>query len=205
MALASIHSADEEYNITTRILQRYSSERYHGHYPYFWICLSLLTGDEPGIMWTDGSKVAYSNFDKDDNNRRQGCVYMVLNTLQWRVGSCMDKHFYICKGPADIALVLSSTSQAENSTLLSTLTTQFKLQHTHHSIKADLAADDTGLTGGQIAGIIIGVIGLLFTIGSVVYIIKSWPFKKPRCNFASPSLGFDNALFHKNQDNVEIS
>ncbi|XP_060599605.1 macrophage mannose receptor 1-like [Ruditapes philippinarum] len=206
MALASINSADEEYNITTQILQRYSSERYHGHYPYFWIGLTLLTGNEPGDTWTDGSKLVYSNFDNDDRNKRQGCVYMVLYTQQWRVGSCMDKHFYICKGPADIAMVPSSTSQAENSTVSSTLTTtQFKLPHIHRSSKMDRVADDSGLTGGQIAGIIIGVIGLLVIIGSVVYIIKSWTFKKPPYNFASPSLGFDNALFHKNQENVDIN
>jgi hypothetical protein len=74
-----------------------------------WSILNNL-GDEPGIMWTDGSKVAYSNFDKNDNNRRQGCVYMVLNTLQWRVGSCMDKHFYICKGPAGNIIIQISVS-----------------------------------------------------------------------------------------------
>jgi hypothetical protein len=66
-------------------------------------------------------------------------------------------------------------------------------------------ADDSGLTGGQIAGIIIGVLGLLLIISSVVYIIKSWTFKKTPYNFASPSLGFDNALFHKNQENVDIN
>ena len=57
-------------------------------------------GDEPMDMWTDGSKVVYSNLDKSDNSRLQGCVYLMLFTSQWRVASCEDKHFYICKRPA---------------------------------------------------------------------------------------------------------
>lgn len=67
-----------------------------------------------------------------------------------------------------------------------------------------VAIQVTGMSGGQIVGLIIGVAGLLFIVGVTVYIIRTWTYRKPSYNFEEPSLGFDNALFHKTQDTVSI-
>lgn len=67
------------------------------------------------------------------------------------------------------------------------------------------AAEKTGLSGGQVAGVTIGVLGLVMILCVLIYILRSWTFKKPKFTFEEPSLGFDNALFHKNQDTVSIN
>jgi hypothetical protein len=61
-----------------------------------------------------------------------------------------------------------------------------------------------GLSGGQIAGIVIGTIGCLVIAAVVFYIVRSKLFKKPVYDFQQPTLGFHNALYHNSQDRVSI-
>ncbi|XP_053408184.1 macrophage mannose receptor 1-like [Mercenaria mercenaria] len=203
MDLASINSAKENFKIISWILQKRWSNSLNV-YPYFWIGLSLQTGDVPVNMWTDGSSIVYSNIDTDNGGTKQGCVILMLFTGQWQVVSCTDKHFYVCKGRADVVTTLtpSSTTYSYDG---NTTSTTFQLPPFHHGQKMTRVAEKEGLSGGQVAGVVIGVLGLLVMIGVVVYILRSWKYKKPEYTFEAPSLGFDNALFVKNQDTIDIN
>ena len=54
------------------------------------------------------------------------------------------------------------------------------------------------------AGIVIGILGFIFIVSVIVYVImKNW---KPTWRYKmDTSLGFDNALFHKTNETVSIS
>ncbi|XP_053408178.1 uncharacterized protein LOC123560994 isoform X2 [Mercenaria mercenaria] len=207
MDLASINSAEENHKIIRWILKNRRSNSLY-MYPYFWIGLSLQTGNLPADRWTDGSSLVFSNIDRDKGGSKQGCVILKLFTGQWQVVSCTDKHFYVCKGPADVLTTLTPPSttftNVGNKTKNFTSTTR-KVQLPQFADSEKLAKEETGLSGGQVAGVVIGVLGLLVIIGVVVYILRSWTYKRPENTFEAPSLGFDNALFHKDQDSVDIN
>ena len=65
-------------------------------------------------------------------------------------------------------------------------------------------SENSGLTGGQVAGIIIGILGFVFIILVITYVIwKNW---KPTLIYKmDTSLGFDNALFHRTNETVSLS
>ena len=69
---------------------------------------------------------------------------------------------------------------------------------------SSIGDDDSGLSGGQIVGIVIGIIGVMFILGVAVYVIKTNYWKKAHYPVDKMSLGFDNALFNRNQETVSI-
>ena len=67
-----------------------------------------------------------------------------------------------------------------------------------------LVSEETSLSPGKVAGIVIGIFGAIFVLSVIVYVImKNW---KPSWRYKmDTSLGFDNALFHKTNETVSIS
>ena len=64
------------------------------------------------------------------------------------------------------------------------------------------------LTGGQVAGIVIGVIGTIIIIVVLIYVARATIINSSRYRFSKSggksSIGFDNALFTTSQDTVSV-
>ena len=73
-----------------------------------------------------------------------------------------------------------------------------------NSILFFIVSADSGLRGGQVAGIIIGILGFIFIVIVIGYVVwKNW---KPVLSYKTDtSLGFDNALFHRTNETVSLS
>uniref|UniRef100_A0A3Q3VSG6 Macrophage mannose receptor 1 n=1 Tax=Mola mola TaxID=94237 RepID=A0A3Q3VSG6_MOLML len=73
---------------------------------YFWTSLSN-TEDKHTFKWATKRKVTFTNFNVGMPDRRQGCVAMTTGIFAglWDVVSCSKKEKYICKKPAEGALM----------------------------------------------------------------------------------------------------
>lgn len=64
-----------------------------------------------------------------------------------------------------------------------------------------LSEDDTGLSAGEVIGIVIGVLGLI-VIGVAVYVVVR---QLRSATYSTKGWAFTNALYRRSADNVSIS
>ncbi|KAH0621417.1 hypothetical protein JD844_022705 [Phrynosoma platyrhinos] len=61
--------------------------------------------------WSDGSSVTFTYWDKQEPNvdkgKSQFCVSAQQSEGRWKVKSCKDKYFYICKRPGTAGSLIS--------------------------------------------------------------------------------------------------
>ena len=136
------------------------------------IWLGLDRNDYGGFEWVDNSPLDYTKWGPGEPNNAdniEDCVEMYYYTKDWNDVSCYSAAGYICKKQKMYERTMPPDSPEQQS---------------------------SGLSGGAITGIILGVLFAIVAAGAVIYILFFMQgFRLKKTSDPSPSVGFDNSLY----------
>ncbi|XP_039270051.2 macrophage mannose receptor 1-like [Styela clava] len=220
--LASFHSDDE---VSAFIVSIAGASSHN-----LWI--GLYSNGYDGWVWSDSTAVEYTNWnDNEPNGQGNGeeCVEMYPWSGAWNDVSCYEHRGYVCKKPAGYtrcyvpsAYRIECGYQGISESLCVThrgccfdptyVTANnsgcYYAENEFPSGFPQPPEEISGLSGGAIAGIVIGVIVALVLVGGIVYYMKGSEKSMPSMpTFSTPSFtskpkaptesqGFDNPLSH---------
>ena len=99
----------------------------------------------------------------------------------------IDNKYYVLCNSSKLYCQMSNTAHEKNPHLLFSLPT------------------GKTLSGGQVAGIVIGLIGFIVIVAAIVFIIRRRRLHQPLGPFVENASGFDNALYRKSEETEEVS
>ncbi|KAH9490404.1 hypothetical protein Btru_035117 [Bulinus truncatus] len=232
MQLASIHSEGELQFLRDQIdaLEAEASSISYVMRTNFWI--GLIRDSAGGYSWSDNTPTVYFNWANGEPTYRlnsqysntvteEECVEMYRDSGQWNDLSCIgNKQGYICKTTPVFPTTVTTTTAPptvtysdsfplDTTTLtghsdIPTATNFITRPAIYHLPSTEKYKDDGGLTGGQIAGIVIGIVGAAIMVGAIVFIVKRrYPIELPGRKQDSKGYGYDNALYIRAEDDVE--
>ncbi|XP_071103799.1 macrophage mannose receptor 1-like isoform X2 [Haliotis cracherodii] len=230
MELMTVHSQADLDFIKTLLETQLTTPKYsfslYFNKPNVW--LGLRKSQDGGFRWSDGTPANFFKWapgEPSDVNgtNKENCVEYYRNSYAWNDVSCFNDRSYICQTKKTIpSTTPPSTTTTSTTTTTTTTTTPIttKLDTFKPNFNAGSSTQSTriipppisrheklhtgagqDLTGGQIAGILIGVAGLITIIIVIVFILRRRRAPPP----SSPTSGFDNALYSKDAENVSMS
>ncbi|XP_052805089.1 uncharacterized protein LOC128234707 isoform X2 [Mya arenaria] len=211
MELAIIENEEENHRIWAW-LQKYKNEANE-------ILIGLLA-TFGRLMYSDGRKATYTEPVLNPYASGIACISMQM-PYRWKITLEMTtvKHM-LCKSDEEVVTWTDTTTATRTSATLTTAVTGEQTQTkpsfnpspgSHHADESSNAVrldKASGLTPGQIIGVVIGVIAGVIALCVCVYIVRNvivtsemYQTKLVR----DTSIGFDNALFHKDrEDSVSL-
>ncbi|XP_059150343.1 macrophage mannose receptor 1-like isoform X2 [Physella acuta] len=233
MQLVSIHSSDELEFLRQQINILKETKTGWGSYSLqknLWIGLSRdLSGT---YSWSDQSATEYLNWASGEPSLRvsslsqtteEECVEMYQDSGQWNDLACVGNRIgYICKTKQILPTTVPSTTLSTPSTPSTlptasksptqpdSMTTRTSVSWKNFYLPAVQHHPDVSnrLTGGQIAGIVIGIMGFCVIIVAVAVVVrkKTLPTRCLR-NLIGQGSGYENALYkcgEERKDNIQL-
>ncbi|XP_025083035.1 macrophage mannose receptor 1-like [Pomacea canaliculata] len=223
MELLSLHSADELSFVQSLVTLAVTTPRYNWRLPSsgvtkVWIGLERTL--QGGFRWSDGSPTNYlpwNTGEPNNENDNEDCAEVLISVGKFNDMPCMGiSQGFVCKAPkvfptSTTTTTPSQTTTAESVTSKTTTGTQASTRRLGWPNYRPLVSPATrrtknSLSGGEIAGIVIGLLAFIAIVGTVVYVLRHRRvIIKPPAEREEPSAGFDNALYDKTHDQVALA
>lgn len=190
MMVASIHSSAENKALSAYALaQKQSLED---------MFIGLRKHKNTPALWLDGTPFDFNPTVM--GSEENPCVVMSALSYYWYHASCWQRLGYICKGQPDVLVTTKRRQQPTTMKRPYSGGSTDKLENV-----SSTGGEESSLTGGQVAGIVVGVIFIVAIIVVVLYVVRLALLRRALYTPEKQSLGFDNALFQKNDDAVALN
>ncbi|KAL8582533.1 hypothetical protein ACOMHN_066797 [Nucella lapillus] len=218
MELLSVHGEDEVSFVHSLVTRAATTPRY-GHAPDTRVWLGLQRTSEGGFRWSDHSPLdylAWNSGEPNNENDEEDCAELTTATGKWNDISCISRDSagergFVCKTPK----IIPTTPPPPTRTTTTATTAQATFypsggpgSHTtkSHGRTAKSTGSNGGVTlsGGKIAGIVIGLIALILIVGAVVFMVRRHR-QSSSGDKAKRASGFENALYTRGDSKEEVS
>ncbi|ESO86195.1 hypothetical protein LOTGIDRAFT_235549 [Lottia gigantea] len=179
------------------------------------IWIGLYKVANGGFQWSDKSPALFLNWatgepSDTDAKLHENCVELYRDSGVWNDVDCFGNKAYICKAKKIVMTTTTTTTPTPPTTTtakstatgdLVTVDNNQRNLPTSLPVRRNPIGTSSGLSGGEIAGIVIGVVGCAIIV--VVFLIIVKRQRSAKSIPSMESVGFDNALYSKSASDID--